>query len=107
MTLRTIECAGGCGYAPVVVVDHRYREPMRPEDVPGIVEELGVADVQQLVLAGADERDLTRLAEYQAVGGYGALEKARGMTPRGGHRGDLDGRRCAAAAAPASRWAGS
>ena len=40
-TLRTIECAGGCGYAPVVVVDHRYREPTRPEDVPGVVAELG------------------------------------------------------------------
>ncbi len=40
VTLRTIECAGGCGYAPVVVVDHRYREPTRPEDVAGIVGEL-------------------------------------------------------------------
>jgi NADH-quinone oxidoreductase subunit E len=40
ITLRTIECAGGCGYAPVVVVDHRYREPTRAEDVPGIVGEL-------------------------------------------------------------------
>jgi NADH-quinone oxidoreductase E subunit len=40
VTLRTIECAGGCGYAPVVVVDHRYREPTRPGDVPAIVEEL-------------------------------------------------------------------
>ena len=40
VTLRTIECAGGCGYAPVVVIDHRYREPTRPEDVPGIVGEL-------------------------------------------------------------------
>jgi NADH-quinone oxidoreductase subunit E len=40
VTLRTIECAGGCGYAPVVVVDHRYREPTKPEDVPRIVEEL-------------------------------------------------------------------
>jgi NADH:ubiquinone oxidoreductase subunit E len=40
VTLRAIECAGGCGYAPVVVVDHRYREPTRPEDVPGIVGEL-------------------------------------------------------------------
>jgi NADH-quinone oxidoreductase subunit E len=39
-TLRTVECAGGCGYAPVVIVDHRYREPTRPEDVPAIVEEL-------------------------------------------------------------------
>ena len=40
VTFRLIECAGGCGYAPVVVVDSRYREPTRPEDVPAIVEEL-------------------------------------------------------------------
>ena len=40
VTLRLIECAGGCGYAPVVVVDHWYREPTRPEDVPGVVEEM-------------------------------------------------------------------
>jgi NADH-quinone oxidoreductase subunit E len=39
-TLRTIECAGGCGWGTVVSVDHRYREPVRPEDVPAIVEEL-------------------------------------------------------------------
>jgi NADH-quinone oxidoreductase E subunit len=38
VTFRLIECAGGCGYAPVVVVDSRYREPTRLEDVPGIVE---------------------------------------------------------------------
>jgi NADH-quinone oxidoreductase subunit E len=40
VTFRTIECAGGCGYAPVVVVDGRYREPVVPEDVPALVEEL-------------------------------------------------------------------
>ena len=40
VTFRTIECAGGCGYAPVVVVDNRYREPVTPEDVPAIIEEL-------------------------------------------------------------------
>jgi NADH-quinone oxidoreductase E subunit len=40
VTFRLIECAGGCGYAPVVVVDHAYREPTKPEDVPGLVEEL-------------------------------------------------------------------
>ena len=39
-TLRTLECAGGCGWGTVVAIDHRYREPVRPEDVPGIVEEL-------------------------------------------------------------------
>jgi NADH-quinone oxidoreductase E subunit len=40
ITFRTIECAGGCGYAPVVVVDSRYREPVTPEDVPALVEEI-------------------------------------------------------------------
>jgi NADH-quinone oxidoreductase subunit E len=39
-TLRAIECLGGCGRAVVVAVDERYREPVRPEDVPAIVEEL-------------------------------------------------------------------
>jgi NADH-quinone oxidoreductase subunit F len=38
-----------------------------------------VAEAQALVLAGADERDLTRLDEYRAIGGYGALAKARGL----------------------------
>jgi NADH-quinone oxidoreductase subunit E len=40
VTFRTVECLGGCGYAPVVAIDHRYRHPVRPEDVPAIVEEL-------------------------------------------------------------------
>lgn len=40
ITLRAIECAGGCGRAPVVVVDHHYHEPVTTEDVPRIVEEL-------------------------------------------------------------------
>lgn len=37
VTLRTVECAGGCGWGTVVAVDSRYREPVRPEDVPAIV----------------------------------------------------------------------
>ena len=40
VTPRTVECAGGCGWATVVAVDHRYREPVQADDVPGIVEEL-------------------------------------------------------------------
>jgi NADH-quinone oxidoreductase subunit F len=36
----------------------------------------------RLVMAGTEERDLTRLAEYRAVGGYAGLEKARGMSPQ-------------------------
>ncbi len=40
VTFRTVECAGGCGFAPVVIVDHRYREPVHPDEVPEIVREL-------------------------------------------------------------------
>jgi NADH-quinone oxidoreductase subunit E len=40
VTLRAVECAGGCGWGTVVAVDHRYREPVAPEDVPGLVAEL-------------------------------------------------------------------
>jgi NADH-quinone oxidoreductase subunit F len=36
----------------------------------------------ELVLAGAGERDLTKLAEYEAIGGYSALAKARGLAPQ-------------------------
>ena len=35
-----------------------------------------------IVLAGVDERDLTKLAEYEALGGYRALAKARALTPQ-------------------------
>ncbi len=43
VTLRAVECAGGCGWGTVVAVDHRYREPVRAEDVAAIVEELSGA----------------------------------------------------------------
>ena len=36
----------------------------------------------EIVLAGADERDLPKLAEYEAIGGYQALQKARAMAPQ-------------------------
>lgn len=40
VTLRTIECAGGCSQAPIVAIDHRYRESVEAGDVPAIVDEL-------------------------------------------------------------------
>jgi NADH-quinone oxidoreductase E subunit len=40
VTFRLMECAGGCGRATVVVVDHRYREHVGADDVTAIVEEL-------------------------------------------------------------------
>ena len=41
VTFRTVECLGGCGYATVVAVDHRYRHDVKPEDVPAIVKAIG------------------------------------------------------------------
>lgn len=39
-TVKAVECYGGCGWAPVVAVDGRYREPVFAADVPAIVKEL-------------------------------------------------------------------
>jgi NADH-quinone oxidoreductase subunit E len=41
ITLRAVECLGGCGWATVVAVDNRHRLHVRAADVPGIVKELG------------------------------------------------------------------
>ena len=40
ITLRAVECLGGCATPTVVAIDHRYREWITPGDVPAIVEEL-------------------------------------------------------------------
>ena len=40
VTLRAVECLGGCGYATVVAVDDRYRQHVRAESVPEILGEL-------------------------------------------------------------------
>ncbi|MGZ4462840.1 MAG: NADH-quinone oxidoreductase subunit NuoE family protein [Gaiellaceae bacterium] len=43
-TLRAVECLGGCGWATVVAVDNQHRLHVKPEDVPGIVEEMQRGD---------------------------------------------------------------
>jgi NADH-quinone oxidoreductase subunit E len=40
ITFRAVECIGGCGYAPIVAVDSRYRQFVAPEDAAAIVEEI-------------------------------------------------------------------
>jgi NADH-quinone oxidoreductase subunit E len=40
ITLRAVECLGGCGYATVVAVDDRYHQHVRAETVTAIVEDL-------------------------------------------------------------------
>lgn len=40
ITLRAVECLGGCSTPTVVAVDHRYRQSVKPEDVSSIVQEL-------------------------------------------------------------------
>ena len=40
ITLRAVECLGGCSTPTLVAIDHRYRQSVTPDDVPRIVEEL-------------------------------------------------------------------
>jgi NADH-quinone oxidoreductase subunit E len=40
ITLRAVECLGGCSTPTIVAVDHRYRQSVTPGDVPAIVQEL-------------------------------------------------------------------
>jgi len=40
ITLRAVECLGGCATPTIVAVDHHYREWVAPDDVPAIVQEL-------------------------------------------------------------------
>ena len=61
-----------------MAVDERYRERVRPEDVPGDRRELRDAD-EAAPARTRTTRDLTQLAEYEAAGGYESLRKALGM----------------------------
>jgi NADH-quinone oxidoreductase E subunit len=40
LTLRTVECIGGCGWPTVVAIDDRHRLNVTAADVPQIVQEL-------------------------------------------------------------------
>jgi NADH-quinone oxidoreductase E subunit len=40
VTLRAVECLGGCGWATIVAIDDHYRTHVKAADVPAIVEEL-------------------------------------------------------------------
>ena len=40
VTLRAVECLGGCSTPTIVAVDHVYKQSVTPGDVPSIVEEL-------------------------------------------------------------------
>jgi NADH-quinone oxidoreductase subunit F len=41
-----------------------------------------VAETPKIVLAGADEHDLTKLDAYREIGGYAQLERARSLPPQ-------------------------
>jgi NADH-quinone oxidoreductase subunit E len=40
ITLRAVECLGGCSTPTIVAVDHVYKQSVTPADVSGIIEEL-------------------------------------------------------------------
>ena len=79
VTLRTIECLGGCGWGTVVSVDHRYRHGVRPRTWRGSWRS-SVAAAERGRRSTAPTNATTKLAEYEAVGGY-ARSRARAMTP--------------------------
>ena len=61
----------------------RRRQPLPPaRQARGRARDRGGAPcgLRAMLLAGADERDLTKLAEYQAIGGYEQVPKARKLS---------------------------
>lgn len=38
-TLKTVECLGACGYAPMMQLGHIYKEHLTPERIDAIIEE--------------------------------------------------------------------
>jgi len=40
VTLRRVECLGGCGWGPVVSVDEEYQEHFKTEDIAPLISEL-------------------------------------------------------------------
>ena len=44
VTLRAVECLGGCGWPTIVAVDHRYRQNVTADDVPAILAEVRNGD---------------------------------------------------------------
>ena len=94
-TLRTVECLGGCGWATIVAVNNRHRLHVQAEDVPRSwpscagVERGGdgmATATPEIVFAGTDGGAVTEIADYEAVGGFTALAKARGDDARRGDR---------------------
>ena len=81
VTLRSVECLGGCGWAPVVSVDERYRERDSPADA-----RRSSADARARQEAGMPGRPAPRrdrparlrgrprdIAAYEAYDGYAQL----------------------------------
>ena len=108
-TLRAVECLGGCGWATVVAVDdrHRLRRARRRtcRDRRGAARDrLGGGDARRrrVVFAGTNGGALTEIAEYEAVGGFGARQGARRWRPTRSSRSSTP-RISAAAAARSSR----
>jgi NADH-quinone oxidoreductase subunit E len=47
-TLKTVECLGACGYAPMMQLGDHYREFLTPEKVDAIIEECRTAHKKEL-----------------------------------------------------------
>ena len=47
VTLRTVECLGGCGWATIVAIDNRHKLHVQADDVPRIVAELRGGELEE------------------------------------------------------------
>ena len=47
-TLRTVECLGGCGYAPVMQVNSEFHEFLTPEKIDILLEDLRKKVIEQI-----------------------------------------------------------
>ena len=70
---------GGCGFGPVIAVDERYHEPVRPEDARRSSRSCGVAERIAIVLGGTEHArpDLVRRVRRARAASSRSRRRAR------------------------------
>ncbi len=89
-TIETVECMGACSWAPMIAMDTRYRENLKPADVSKSLKSSEVLPVIANTEFLSKERYLLNrvllpnsqsISVYKSNGGYVALDKALKMKP--------------------------
>ena len=114
-TVTRVECLAACGGGPALQVNGEWVENATEDDLSKILSgsltyrpfEWPKSPGEPVLLRNAWKKDSTSIDVYKSGGGYANLEKHLSLTPDADHRAGEEDRRCAAAAAPASRRASS